>query len=116
MWMLRLKGGIEMTEKDIGVWDNVPEDVEIEAVAIAIQRQPGQPPYIVEMKGFNEICLGKLGSAVPGGSAKMIGFVAFCIGGDQVTEFTIRTDGVSLKAYHRDQLTLRPSCLRRMAA
>ncbi len=113
MWMLKLKGGIEATEKELKLWDNVPQDAEIEALALAIERN-GHPPYIVEVKGYEEICCGKLGSVVGGGPGKIIGWVIFAVSNSHVSEFTIRNDGVSLKSYHRDKLTLNPSCLRRM--
>ncbi len=114
MWMLRLKSGIELTEKDIGVWDNVPADAEIVNLGLAIHRN-GQPPYVIDVRGFEEVCLARMGSNI-GGLSKMIGFVIFGVTNTQVTEFTIRMDGVSLKSYHRDKLTLRPECLRRMTA
>lgn len=113
MWMLKLKGGVELTEKEIGSWDNVPSDVEIEALAIGIQRN-GFKPYIIDVKGYEEICCAKMGSSIGGAPGKMIGWVVFGLRGETVTEFSIRTEGVELKSYHRDKLTLRPSCLRKM--
>lgn len=113
MWMLRLKSGIELTEKDVGVWDNVPADAEISSVGLAIARGGGQLPYVIDVRGFEEVCVARMGSSI-GGRQKMIGFVVFGVANDHVTEFTIRTDGVGLKSYHRDKLTLRPECLRRM--
>ncbi len=115
MWMLRLKGGIEITEKEMGCWDNVPADVEIASLGIAIQRN-GQPPYVISVKGYEEICCGKVGSSGMGGPSKMVGFVIFGVANNHVTEFTIKADGVMLKSYPRDKLTLQPSALRRMTA
>lgn len=112
MWMIRLKSGIELTEKDVGVWDNVPADAEISSLGLAIQRK-GQAPYIFDVKGFEEVCLAKMGSSV-GGLPAMIGFVVFGVANNHVTELTIRANGIGLKSYHRDKLTLRPECLRRM--
>ena len=113
MWLLRLKSGIELTEKDVGTWDNVPADVEISSLGLASQRK-GQPPYIFDVRGFEEVCCAKMGSAGPGGPSTMIGFVIFGVANNHVTELTIRTNGIGMKSYHRDKLTLRPDCLRRM--
>ena len=112
--MLKTKDGMELTERELKNWDNVPADVEIKALALSIQRSEKQQPYIVEVQGYEEICCGRIGQAAVGGAAKMIGFVIFAVANNHVTEFSIRTDGVQLKSYHRDKLTLRPSCLRRM--
>ena len=112
MWMLRLKSGLEMTEAELGSWDNVPADAEIVNLGLAIQRKD-QPPYVIDVRGFEEGCVAKMGSSV-GGRSKMLGFVVFGVANNHVTEFAIRTDGVGLKSYHRDKLTLRPECLRRM--
>ena len=114
MFMLRLKGGIELTEKEVGCWDNVPGDVEIESLGIGIERN-GLKPYIVEVKGYEEICCAKLGSSL-GRESKMVGWIVFGVRGETVTEFSIRIDGVQLKSYPRDKLTLRTSTLRKMTA
>ncbi len=114
MFLLRLKGGIEVSEKELGCWDNVPVNVEIEALGIGIER-PGIKPYIVEVKGFEEICCAKMGSSL-GAQAKMVGWVVFGVRGETVTEFFIGTEGVKLKSYPRDKLTLKLSTLRRMVA
>ena len=114
MWMIKLKGGIEMTEKELRYWDNVPKDAEIEAVGIAIPREGGQEPYIVDLRGFDRICLAKVGSAVGGGPGKITGFAAFGVKGESVTEFMIGLSGVSLKAYPIASLTLKPEALRDM--
>ncbi len=113
--MLKLKGGLEVTEKELTCWDNVPTDAEIEAVALGIERK-GFPPYIIEIKGYEEICVGKIGSSVGGGPTKIVGFAVFCVASDNVTEFTIKNDGVTLRNYSRSKLTIRPEALRRMAA
>jgi len=111
--MLRLKGGIELTEKEVGIWDNVPADVEISSVGLAIARGGNQLPYVIDVRGFEEVCVAKMASSV-GGLQKMIGFVVFGVSNNHVTELTIRANGIGLKSYHRDKLTLRPECLRRM--
>ena len=112
--MIRLKNGLELTEKDLVNWDNVPEEAEIANLGLAIPRAGGQPPYIFDVRGFEEICLARQASAAPGGATKLGGFVIFGVANNHVTELTIRTDGIGMKSYHRDALTLRPGCLRRM--
>lgn len=112
MWMLRLKSGIELTEKDVGVWDNVPADAEISTLGLAIERK-GQAPYIFDVKGFEEVCLAKVGSSV-GKVQSIIGYIIFGVANNHVTELTILANGIALKSYHRDKMTLRPECLRRM--
>jgi hypothetical protein len=112
MFMLKLKGGIEVTEKEVGCWDNVPVNVEIESLGIGIERK-GFKPYIVEVKGYEEICCAKMGSSL-GGESRMIGWAVFGVRGETVTEFCIGSEGVQLKSYPRDKLTLRTSTLRKM--
>ncbi len=115
MFLLTCTSGLQITEKEVGYWDNVPKDIEIKVAAISIGR-PNQKPFIVHVEGYDEICCGKTGRMVPGIGAEINGNVVFGIKGDQVTEFFITTGGVKLSTYHRDKLTLRPDCLRRMAA
>jgi hypothetical protein len=112
MFMLKLKGGIEITEKEVGCWDNVPVNVEIESLGIGIERQ-GLKPYIVQVKGYEEICCAKMGSSL-GKETRMIGWVVFGVRGETVTEFSIGGEGIELKSYPREKLTLRISTLRKM--
>ena len=114
MWMLKLKGGLELTEKELGVWDNIRTDSEIEALGVAIDRGPGQPPYVIDVRGYTEICCAKMAQAAPGGAPQMTGYCIYCVRGDEVTEFKITTHGIALFSYSRDKLTLRLSSLRRM--
>ena len=46
-WLLRCAGGLELTEKELGCWDNVPTGIEIRAAAMVIDRQ-GAAPYVIE--------------------------------------------------------------------
>lgn len=114
-WMIRTKEGLEITEKEFGYWDNIPSDIEIKSLGVGIARH-NQTPYIIDVKGFEEICCAKIGTAGVGGPGTTVGIVVYCVANKQVTEFTITLAGVSLKSYPRDKLTLRPSCLRRMVA
>lgn len=116
MWMLRLKTGLEMTEQEVGCWDNIPRTIEIQSFALGIPRSGGLPPYIIEVSGYEEMCCGKVGSVIAGTPARLTGHVIFAIRNDTVTEFTVRGDGISMKSYPRDKLTLREDTLRRMSS
>jgi hypothetical protein len=113
MWMLKTKDGLEVTEREVKFWDNLPSDIEITALAVSIPRN-GAKPYTVEVRDYEEVCVGNIGSAVPGAGNRIIGFVIFAVARDHVTEFSIYADGIRMKGYSRDQLTLRPEALRRM--
>ena len=114
MWMLRTKTGTELTERQLKYWDNVPEDVEIKALALALPRNKNQPPYIVEVTGYEEVCCATMANASVGGRVGVAGYVLYCVRGGLVNEMKIMATGISLKTYSLDKLELRPSCLRRM--
>ena len=113
MWMLRLKTGLELTEKELSYWDNLPNDIEIKALALTIPRPNGQS-FILEVTGYEEICCATLGSASLGGTCNIAGRIIFCVKDQEVSELKLTNSGISLKSYPRDKLELRPSCLRRM--
>ncbi len=115
MWMIRTKDGLEVTEKEVKCWDNIPHETEIQSVAVAIPRN-GAKPYIVEVKDYEEVCVGRIGSVIGAGPARLTGFAIFAVANRHVTEFTIQADGIRMKGYPRDKMTLRPDCLRRMVS
>ena len=47
MWMIRTKDGMELTEKEFKYWDNIPRDVEIKSLGVAIAREKGLEPLAV---------------------------------------------------------------------
>jgi len=114
MWMLRLKTGLEITEKELSYWDNVPADVEITAFALALHRHGGQSPFIVEITGYEEVCCAIVGQAIMGGSSNIVGRAIYCVKNNSVNELRISNNGISLRTYPREKLELRPSCLRKM--
>ncbi|KKL52047.1 hypothetical protein LCGC14_2289380 [marine sediment metagenome] len=114
MWMLRLKTGLEITEKELSYWDNVPADVEITALALALHRHGGQSPFIVEITGYEEVCCATMAQAGMGGSGQTVGRGIFCVRNNSVNELRISNNGISLRTYPREKLELRPSCLRKM--
>lgn len=113
MWMLRLKTGLEITEHEIKSWDGVPKDVEIKELALSLHRHK-QPPYIIAISGYDEICCATMGHAVPGGKTHIVGRVIYCVKGDEATEMMVQADGIRLKSYPRSKLSLRPGTMRRM--
>lgn len=113
MWMLKLKTGLELTEKEMTCWDKVPKDVEIKAFALALHR-PKLSPYIIEITGYEEICCARMAHAAIGGKTQIVGYSLYCVKNDMVSEMRITGDGITLKSYPRDKLELPPSSLRRM--
>jgi hypothetical protein len=111
MWVLRLKGGTEITEEQMRFWDNVPQNVEIEALAMAIQRQ-GAAPYILEMKGYEEYCVERMGAFVAG-ATRMTGYCLLGIKDAQVFKVEVRPDGMRFESYHRYTSKTPDRCWRR---
>ncbi len=113
MWMLRMKGGIELTEHEAKYWDNVPVNAEIQEFALSLHRN-NQPPYIIALSGYDEICCATMANSPIGGKTNIVGRVIFAVKDDLVSEMTIQADGIRLKTYPRDKLELKPEALRRM--
>ncbi len=112
MFLLKLKGGIELTEAELGSWDNVPANAEIEALAIAVPR-PGANPYIIDYKGYELYCCARIGSAAQGVEGSSIGYSVALIKDRQVTEHDILPEGMRLRSYPEDKCEIPTRCFRR---
>lgn len=115
MWMLKLKGGLQVTEKELGFWDRIPEDVEISSLALAIPRSSTPKPFILHFEGYDQICCAKMAMAALG-AATMVGHRIYCVKGDYVNELTVTAEGIKTKNYPIGELTLKSSALRRMVS
>ncbi len=111
MWLLKLKQGVELTEKQMGFWDNVPANVEIEAVAFAMPRTNAQP-YILEMRGYEEYCIERMSSSVAGRDQS----IGYCLLGAKdhvVFKVEILSSGMRFESHARYSLSLPDRCWRR---
>ncbi len=113
MFLLKYKGGLVVSEKEVGCWDNVPAQPDIESLAVVLPRN-NAAPFVIEVGGYEEICCAKLGKGVPGAPQVVVGNVIYGVNGHVVTEFTVEREGIKLQSYSKSRLTLRPDCLRRM--
>ena len=112
MWLLKLRGGVEMTESDLGCWDNVPANVDIEALAIAIQRENARP-YVMEYKGYERYCCARVSHAGQGLNGIPIGYSVTAIKDGQVFEHDILPDGMRFKSYPEEKCQVPERCFRR---
>jgi hypothetical protein len=115
MWLLRLKDGLELTEKELGCWDNVPGDVEIAAAALVINRQ-GAKPYVIDYHGYEQYCIARVGSAPQGAVATFVGYSVSVIKQGVVLEHEIYGDGMKLRMYPRERCDVPDHCFRRGTA
>jgi hypothetical protein len=97
MWLLKCKGGLELTEADLGTWDAVPINAEIEALALAIARD-NAPPYVLEYKRFERYCCSRIGSSVAGLGGHVVGYSVAVEKGGLVIEQDIFPAGMRLTA------------------
>lgn len=114
MWMLKLRGGVELTEGECQVWDNVPNSAEIEKLAFSIVRNDAKP-YIIEYAGFEEYCCARIANAFQGGDGRFIGYSIAVVKNGVVLEHDIFLDGMRLKLYPRDKCQTPDRCFRRGA-
>ena len=112
MWMLKLRGGVELTEGECQVWDNVPNSAEIEKLAFSIARNTAAP-YIIEYAGFEEYCCSRIASAIQGADGRFIGYSVAVVKNGLVLEHDIFLDGMRLKLYPRDKCEIPDRCFRR---
>ncbi len=111
MWLLRLKGGIELVEAEVNYWDNVPPGAEIEAAALAIPTATG--PYIVELAGYEEYCIARIGTEIFGGGADPIaGYSLYGAREGSVFQVDVLAGGMRLKSYRREQSDIPSRCWR----
>lgn len=112
MWLLRLKNGVELTEQDLGCWDNVPADAEIAALAIAIPRE-GATPYIIEWKDYERYCCARIGQAAQGAIGNVVGYSVNVVKAGQVLEHDILCNGMKLRTYVEEKCAVPARCFRR---
>jgi len=114
MWLLKLKGGLELTEAELGAWDNVPTNTEIEALALAIPRD-GAPPYVLEYKHFERYCCSRIGNSVTGVAGLVVGYSVALEKGGLVIEQDIYPSGMRLMAFGAAASQIPERCWRRGA-
>jgi hypothetical protein len=112
MWLLRLKGGLELTESELGYWDNVPAGADIDALAFSIPRE-GAPPYTIEYNGYEEYCCAKVGSAAQGMEGSPLGYQVIVVKHGVVLEHDLLPDGMRLRMYPREKCQVPDRCFRR---
>ena len=106
MFLLKLKGGLELTEAEVKCWDNVPQNIEIEKLALALPTGNGK------LMIFEEYCCAKVGSGSLGGPT----FVGYCLYGalnGQVVETMILQGGIRQTSYPREKCELPDNCWRK---
>lgn len=111
MFLLKLKGGLELTEAEVKVWDNVPTDIEIKKLALGLPTGNGKF-IIFDLSGYQEYCCAKVGSGSLGGPT----FVGYCLYGalnGQVTETMILQGGIKQMSYPREKCELPMHCWRK---
>jgi len=111
MWMLKLRDGLEITEEQMKFWDNVPSNVEIKALAFAVPRRDA-PPYVLEMKGYEEYCIERMGASVEG-LERVIGYCLLASKDRQVFKVEIHPSGMRFESYHRASSKTPDRCWRR---
>jgi len=112
MWLIKIEGGIELTEADLGCWDNVPANAEIEALAFDIPRDQARP-YIVEYKNFERYCCARIANSATGLAGKAVGYSVAVEKGGMVFEHDIFADGMRLQAQAVARTQIPERCWRR---
>ena len=111
MWALKLKGGIELTEKELEYWDRVPADAEIEALAL-IQPRGGKKMFVHDFRGYEEYCCARMGVG-PIPVLIQTGYCLYLSIHGQVTEIEFLDDGMRVKSYPREKSDVPDRCWRR---
>jgi hypothetical protein len=111
MWLLKLKGGVELTEGQLEYWDNVPMDVEIEALAL-VQSRNGKM-LVHDFRGYEEYCCARMAVAGSGGPGENIGYCMYGVKAKIVTETEITRDGTRTKSYPREKSDVPERCWRK---
>jgi hypothetical protein len=112
MWLLKCVGGIELTEAELGCWDNVSPYVEIKSAAMVIQRQ-GAAPYVIEYSGYEEYCIARLANSAQGMPGNVVGYCITLCQQDAVLEHEIRPDGMRVILKPRNECDVPDRCFRR---
>jgi len=112
MWLLKLHGGLELTEQELGNWDAVPVNAEIEALALAIPRD-GAPPYVLEYKHFERYCCSRIGTSVAGLAGNVVGYSVALEKAGLVIEQDIFPNGMRLMAFGAARSSIPERCWRR---
>jgi hypothetical protein len=111
MWQLKLSGGVEISERQMRNWDQVPRDVEIDRAALIFQR-PGTVPFVIEMSGYERYCIAR---SVSTGFARAGGGQGYALYGAKlalVTELEVLPSGMRMKMYSLEQCQLPERCWR----
>ncbi len=114
MWLLKLKSNLEITEAQVQCWDNVPTHVVIVALAFSIKRQEA-PPYILEMKAYEQYCVEKIASGVSSGTGKIVGYSLSGIKESMVFKVEIYSAGMKFVSYPRSLSKVPDRCWRKGA-
>jgi hypothetical protein len=112
MWLLRIKGGLEVTEAELGRWDNVPADAAIEALAFTIARE-GALPYVLEYKGFERYCCARIATAAHGLRGLAVGYSIAVQQGGMVFAHDILANGMRFTARPEGRCGIPDRCWRR---
>jgi hypothetical protein len=111
MWHLKLKGGLELSENQVGVWDRVPANVEIEAVAFVVARQSNIPPFVMDFRGYDAYCCARVANASIGAHS-VVGYAVSLRKRDQVHEVILTPDGMHFRTMSIDKHDLPEHCWR----
>ena len=114
MWLLKLRGGLEITEHELGTWDRVPVNAEIDALAFSMPRD-NAPPYVLEYRSFERYCCSRIGAAMPGAAGHCVGYSVAVEKNGVVIEQDIYPTGMRLTAQDAERSRIPERCWRRGA-
>jgi hypothetical protein len=112
MWHLRLSGGVEISERQVRTWDNVPKEVEIEKAALVLPRSGGTF-YMIELPGYERYCIARSVSSIIAGAVMEQGYCLYGQYRDWVTELEVLPSGMRMKSYAMEKCQLPERCWRK---
>ena len=112
MWLIKLHDGLELTELELGTWDNVPPNAEIESLSLAIARD-NAPPYVLEYRRFEAYCCSRIGSSVAGLAGNVVGYSVAVEKNGLIIEQDIYPHGMRLTAQGAEKSQIPSRCWRR---
>jgi hypothetical protein len=112
MWHLRLKGGLELSEQELGNWDAVPATAEIDRAGLCLARA-GERVFVIEIAEMEAYAIARTAAGVVGGALIANGYCLYGRRGEVVTELTILPSGMQMKSYPIDKCDLPERCWRR---
>lgn len=106
-WKLIFADGTELTEKEAGFWDNVPNKEIKQASFVLLNGSK------LIFDKFNSICIAKTGMSMINGISAHTGYRITVVEGDTYKDFIITSDATKRNTGIVSELTISKECFRR---